>query len=84
MKLRRFVWLRMLVFVLSFVPHSVIARALIVRMDANVEPGTDRTDQSPFGWRQNRTLIAVFPRSLLHVFTSVAGNPSPNLRVFLC
>jgi len=50
-KLRRFDCLRILVSVLSLVPRSVIARALIVPLDANVELGTDRTDQSPFGWQ---------------------------------
>lgn len=80
----RLVWLRLFVFVLSLVPHSVIARALTVRMDANVELGMDRRDQSPFGWRQNRTLIAVFPRSPLHLFTSVAGNLPPNLPMLFC
>ena len=84
MKLRRFVCLRMLVSVLSLVPHRVIARALIVPMDVDVELGTDKTNQSPFGWRQNRTLISVSPRRPLHLVTSVAGDPPPNMQVLLC
>jgi len=83
-KLRRFVCLRILVSVLSLVPQRVIARALIVPIGANAELGTDRTDQSPFGWRQNWTLTSVSPGGPLHLFNSVAGNPPPNLQVLLC
>jgi hypothetical protein len=78
-KQRRFVGVLLLVFVLSLISYSVIARALIARKNAHAESGTNWIDEYPFWIGRNRALFASSLLGPLPLFSTVNDHPPMNM-----